>query len=963
MQLFNQGKLAQAIAKVESALADFERLYPAKTQRSHPDLAVCLDSLGMLLRASGELDRALVCHQRALELFERLYPFLQYPRGHRGTAICLENLAAVYKARGEYSNALAHQEGAVAMKQRLFPRGQYPRGHRDLAAGVSNLGQLLLEMGEHVRARKYHEKALRLFQDLYPPEEYPQGHEDLAVCLNNLGQLLRSRGDHASALPYYERALAMRQKLYPREQWPRGHGQLAISLSNLGSLLRSAGQDRQALPYYRQALEMHRRLCPKEEYPHGTLGLVMALNNLGGLLRSLGEHEAARDCLEQALAMYRRLYPREEVQPRGHYDLASALNNLGLLFVATGEYDRAQEYLEQALASCRRLFSETQFPQGHPRLAHSLSNLGQLLLVRGDAGKARALLGPALEMRQRLGDRLAASASEAEALAFLASLPFDRDAFLSAALQARTSAPDLYGRVWRSRAALTRALQRRHQATRVALAASDSVRRTWQELLDLRRQLSLQLSEPVRDLPARDKELRRLTDRKEALERALAAVLPEIDRNTELDQLGPPDLAARLPAHSAFIDLVRYRHFGKGGQPADKYLAFVVKPGKPAEAVPLTLAGPIDEAVRAWRQAIAKGADTPADAARVARLVWEPLAQELPRGTTTVYLAPDGELARLPWAALPGKKPGTVLLEELAVAVVPHGPFLLEQLKYPPHYPAGAETVLALGGVDYGPARKGVYDPLDGTRVELKQILALAGKRQAISLQGDQVTWQRLKAELPKVRYAHLATHGFFDDQALHEEQKRIEQQRRDWQFQISAPTERLGSGARSPLGFTGLALAGANAGPEGIATGEALVELPLENLRLCVLSACQSGLGDLGPVSGESAQGLPRALHLAGCPNVIASLWNVSDQATAALMAKFYHELWTNGKPPLEALRLAQLTILRHPERISALAAVRSPNFHDTVKLPPDVAAGRPVPARSATRLWAAFVLSGAGR
>src|SRR6202043_3651588 len=101
--------------------------------------------------------------------------------------------------------------------------------------------------------------------------------------------------------------------------------------------------------------------------------------------------------------------------------------------------------------------------------------------------------------------------------------------------------------------------------------------------------------------------------------------------------------------------------------------------------------------------------------------------------------------------------------------------------------------------------------------------------------------------------------------------------------------------------------LAGANAptpaGEEGIVTGEALVELPLEGLRLCVLSACETGLGALG-LSGEGVQGLQRAFHLAGCPNVVASLWNVNDQATAALMARFYHELWINKKPPIEALR-----------------------------------------------------------
>src|SRR5439155_123797 len=94
----------------------------------------------------------------------------------------------------------------------------------------------------------------------------------------------------------------------------------------------------------------------------------------------------------------------------------------------------------------------------------------------------------------------------------------------------------------------------------------------------------------------------------------------------------------------------------------------------------------------------------------------------------------------------------------------------------------------------------------------------------------------------------------------------------------------------KSPLGFVGLVLADGE-----VLTGLALVDLPLENLRLVTLSACETGLGEY--TGGEGVQGLQRAFHLAGCPNVVASLWQVNDAATAALMAKFYHELWTNKR------------------------------------------------------------------
>jgi CHAT domain-containing protein len=136
-------------------------------------------------------------------------------------------------------------------------------------------------------------------------------------------------------------------------------------------------------------------------------------------------------------------------------------------------------------------------------------------------------------------------------------------------------------------------------------------------------------------------------------------------------------------------------------------------------------------------------------------------------------------------------------------------------------------------------------------------------------------------------------------------------------------------------------------------------VGLPLDGLRLCVLSACETGLGEW--TGGEGVQGLVRAFHLAGCPDVVASLWRVEDEATVALFALFYHELWANRKPPLEALRAAQLAVYRHPQRIAELARERGPKLSQAVKLAP---AERPAGGTTAdVKQWAAFVLSGVGR
>jgi CHAT domain-containing protein len=148
-----------------------------------------------------------------------------------------------------------------------------------------------------------------------------------------------------------------------------------------------------------------------------------------------------------------------------------------------------------------------------------------------------------------------------------------------------------------------------------------------------------------------------------------------------------------------------------------------------------------------------------------------------------------------------------------------------------------------------------------------------------------------------------------------------------------------------------------------GILTAEALAGLPLDKLELAVLSACQTGLGEAA--AGEGVFGLQRAFHLAGCRTVVASLWKVDDEATVALMALFYHKLWVEKCPPLEALRQAQLTLYLNPAEVPVLAKARGQDFGETVRR----LSQRPVqrvaqPRRPASvKHWAAFVLSGAGR
>jgi CHAT domain-containing protein len=637
----------------------------------------------------------------------------------------------------------------------------------------------------------------------------------------------------------------------------------------------------------------------------------------------------------------------------------------------------------------QRLYPTDRYPRGHPDLATSLNNQGFLLLAQGEYDKALPYCEQALATFEDLADAFLATASEAEALNHLASLPFMRDAYLSVSRRLPLTEGASYAHVWRGKAAVARALERRHQA--LALSADPACADLARDLIECRQALARLLLAPAgsqRDLPER---VQKLTDRKEDLERQLARKAPVFKELRERDRLSHADLLKKLPARAAFVDFLRYYRIerapgarGKAGERwTASYLAYVLRPGRPVRRVELGPAQPIEEAVSEWRRDI-KAGKPGAAAATLRKRVWGPVAEHLPADTETVFLAPDGELTALPWAALPGAKPGTVLLEEpFTLALVPHGRFLLDRLLAAPPPDREAGLLLAVGTVQYDKAPRPVekprgplaldrgpelggksvtYEELPGTERELQQVLDLAGKRDTLVRRGAEAGSGRLLLDLPRARWAHLATHGFFADRRFRSALQLDESDYKGRRDRVRGYQERVGAGARNPLVLSGLALAGANL-PErddGILTAEALAGLQLPNLDLVVLSACETGLGDVA--GGEGVFGLQRAFHIAGGKNVVASLWRVDDEATAALMSLFYRKLWQEGKPAPLALKEAQLALYRSPGSIPALAKARGPDFDKEVRRIEEAPKPRAA-ERAGVRQWAGFVVSGIGR
>src|SRR5262249_9242555 len=298
-------------------------------------------------------------------------------------------------------------------------------------------------------------------------------------------------------------------------------------------------------------------------------------------------------------------------------------------------------------------------------------------------------------------------------------------------------------------------------------------------------------------------------------------------------------------------------------------------------------AGPGARAGRARRRPLERRPVGPIDqvaAAFLRKHLWLPIAKALGK-CRTVLIAPDGILCALPFAALPGQRPCSFLVEHYSIGYLTSGRHLLELTG---QSGLSGEGLLAVGGRDWGtppaPGRGserrgrggGVCRNLPGPRLEIDRIGRLyrarfPGGRPLATMTGTGADKASLIRQLTPAkegkawRYLHLATHAFFlaappVPRRLAGDELSFVQER----DQLTAQ--------RNPLLRTGLVLSGANRSPEmGLYRGEEVRELDLRGTEVVVLSACDTALGRLQ--QGEGMLGLQRAFGLTGARSLVASL------------------------------------------------------------------------------------------
>ncbi|MBW1942551.1 MAG: CHAT domain-containing protein, partial [Deltaproteobacteria bacterium] len=716
---------------------------------------------------------------------------------------------------------------------------------------------------------------------------------------------------------------------------------VAAGLNNLALLYSDLGEYAKAEPLYKRSLAIKEKAL-NPDHPD----VATSLNNLAGLYHLSGDYAKAEPMYKRSLAISEKAFGPD------HPDVANGLNNLAGLYRDFGNYAKAEPLYKRSLA-----ISEKAFGPDHPDVANSLNNLAVLYAALDDFEKAHDLCKRAQFIDSKLIDQVMGFTSEDQKTKFLSLRKWDLYFFLSLINQHFSQNPshrkDALD-VWLKRKGIILEAQKRFQE---ALVYSDDSRavKTFQELAMVRAQLSkLIFAGPGKSgLGVYKRKKADLEAQKERLEARLSQLSQSYAAKKKLEKADSVKVAGMLPLNSVLIEFASANMFNFKAKKKEKkwdsahYLAFVLHAGNGSRVgmIDLGNAEKIDEAVAKFKKEISntgyeKGTGAIKSSRNIYKLVFAPLVTEL-GDVKKIFISPDGNLNLIPFEVLQGPD-GRYLIEDYTFNYLAAGRDILGfgQIKEKggkallmgdPDFELGEEgrdaelRTLALKK-EKEPIKRSSdmsgfhFSRLPGTREEVKAIHALLGKDLSEIYTGKEALEELLNRKgVPSI--LHLATHGFFlEDMELAAPGGGDLSRGMQLASPVSRPKVKRIK-VENPLLRSGFALAGANRAlasgdsdrSDGIVTAEKILGLRLRGTDMVVLSACETGVGEIK--TGEGVFGLRRAFTQAGAKSMVMSMWSVPDQETKELMIAFYRNILSGNMNRCQALRraaLQQMQIIR---------------------------------------------------
>ena len=654
-----------------------------------------------------------------------------------------------WRASGNLRRAESHLQRARDLFDAAIDQDLPEMTHPNAVYLTCCLGKLYHDLGQYQQAYQHFAKALEKAQRLFPIDKYPTGNILLLTSMENLATHLWLLGETEIAAGLFNDALAMAERLFPCDEYPRGHRLLMVAYSGWANVLMREGAFDLAATYLHKARDIAILQFPESTFPYGHDQLALIWRDLGMLELACGRLETAKALFEKALKSYQRRYSSS--YPEGHLLVALTWAELGRTANAAGHYQEAAECHHQSLALRRRLFPADEYPTGHPSLATSLRDLGIVYQSSGRYDEAFQQFAESLRMEHAIADSFFAGSSEALLLNLAARRFRSLDYLLHSWQQANRPASEAYQYVWLRRGFVPRIVARRNRAYRVL--ANDGQLEQFDTYLESRREISRVLlvsaTHDERAITRLDR-MFELNASKEISEHRLTQPLENVVRGEIREQYTPQQLAECLPVDAVLVDYVRYSNSSLDSTvyAAEKLksahmLGFVITRANPIACVDLGEADRIEDLVERWRQDVLEDREDSAGEL-LRQLVWDPVAEFFPAETRTVYVAPDGALSMVAWGALPSPAGPHLLVESYAIANVPHGPFLVQQLRREVPLDAQPKQVLAVGDVDYGIPANATFAgslglkqlqwlPLQGSALEVAAVSAAAAERDCVS--------------------------------------------------------------------------------------------------------------------------------------------------------------------------------------------------------------------------------------
>lgn len=772
-----------------------------------------------------------------------------------------KELSSLFILLGRYSDTQEKLLKLISEYEKLYGTSSVR-----LIEPLINLGKLSLAQGDYTEASKIADRANNIAVSVYgekstkaAPTYKLQGDIDYAI------------GDYDNAETNIEKALESQQK-----QFGRNHIEVAKSLAQLGIIKFYKGD---------KASEVEKIMFEAQEIMGARLGkenpqYADILKSVAIVKISEKKFSEAVTALTQAEAIW-----RNKTGTKTNINAASIYTLTGDLFYQTKNYKKAEEFYTQA-----RDIYEKYFNRSHPEYVKILSKQAKVYYMEGNFKRAKSNIEQAFNNYDIFIKQYFPALSEREKAKYWNTIKGDFEFYNTLAFSQLEDFRDLTGKVYDYQL-LTKALLLSSSIKireRILASNDETLKNSYLQWIQKKEFLTTALSMSTEQLIENGIDPNVLTSEIEVLEREISEKSELFSQSFDNKKISYQNVQKALTKNEVAIEMIRYRHFDHSFTDSIVYVALYVKGDN---SRPKAIVMPNGHRMETrylsyYRNSITSKLDDTYSY----KVFWEPIQNEI-GATSTIYLSPDGVYNQINLEAIPTPD-GKYVIDNSNIVVVSNTKDLhLRKIKKKQVKAANKATMFGNPTFYLTASTKKSIASLPGTEKEVDELQDLLKKNGWItdeyvekSASEDQVK------SLTSPKIFHVATHGFYTPAITQDE--------------LAELTESEARMTENPLLKTGLLLSGAgdilnktnyNYNLEsGILTAYEAMSLNLDQTDLVVLSACQTGLGDIA--NGEGVYGLQRAFLVAGAKVLIMSMFKVDDEATQKLILSFYRKWITTN-------------------------------------------------------------------